>query len=636
LDEEEYGVVMFEAHPLVIEWFSVIIVTPLVLTFVGLNILKRREPKQKDEFQSLKRFRLLLVVPYVLLYILVMLVGALGFFLNLEVFASLFPFILLSFQIAIIVGIGFVSGLIIAAAYETLGVAGYVLSVSLLASIPIAVIYTGQTITAINIGLDTLDSVFIVFLIFSMFTGITSTDLFRVDKPDDFGKSALYQRLAAEYIRETERNLNSRIEMDSDAVAHEILRRFEGTEGELGLFIRKTLDEGLAQRSDSSPMVLKLSLSDAMFKPKGSWTLNANQFFRKSRRNRILYFILLIPLLVLLAYSMNNPSLPENQWAMLVTGGIIVLSIPLTYFDRMFLRRRMNADEGYTAVLRPLKGIQPKVLLDDPSNELHTTSSERGTDLVEQSLAEDVRQNNIPVDLSMKHADFLERVSKKKGGPIIERGSSFYRLTENLLETAISYLDIKEAGIDEVGDIWYPPPPRHLAFLSYAGPYAVKHVLERLSMKMSSGVELLIEKEVLERNKKMALPMAFLCSFVGVIILLSSVFLSFLWTSFGVLLIVATAITIPLMILYVAWTYRKLKKFELQEAAFDTSMEESRVTSILQKLNEECTDPFRFLLVRNHTGIYYTGRVYTTSRGIQLREAVFLPPVSSDPNEEAI
>ncbi|MHA2160171.1 MAG: hypothetical protein ACXABE_14845, partial [Candidatus Thorarchaeota archaeon] len=115
---------MFEAHPLVIEWFSVIIVTPLVLTFVGLNILKRREPKQKDEFQSLKRFRLLLVVPYVLLYILVMLVGALGFFLNLEVFASLFPFILLSFQIAIIVGIGFVSGLIIAADYETLGVAG--------------------------------------------------------------------------------------------------------------------------------------------------------------------------------------------------------------------------------------------------------------------------------------------------------------------------------------------------------------------------------------------------------------------------------------------------------------------------------------------------------------------------------
>ncbi|MFW9793353.1 MAG: hypothetical protein ACFFEE_03535, partial [Candidatus Thorarchaeota archaeon] len=364
---------MYTAQPLAIEWFPFLIVIPIVLTFLGVKILKGRVPSPKDPSQFMNRVRIVVLGPYVFLYVLMMSIGLLGFLFQWDFLAAPFYFTLLLFQLAIIIGIGLIAGLLIASAFQTQGVAGYLLSATLLSLIPLALIYMGQALAAINIGLDFIDSLFIMIIIFTFCPRNFEKRLMGIEEPNESAQSTIYRRVAARYILETVRKLNLR-STHSDMVAQEVLHRFQETEGELGLFIRQVLNEGPPQRMDSevidrTTLTSRLSMRDKMLKPTGTWTLNEYQFNRKVRRNRILYFVFLVPLLVLLSYSLRNLSLPENQWGLIISSGIILFSFPLAYFDRLSSGRRMNAEEVIREVIGPLQVIESKKLLDDTSDE---------------------------------------------------------------------------------------------------------------------------------------------------------------------------------------------------------------------------------------------------------------------------
>ncbi|MHA2404907.1 MAG: hypothetical protein ACXADH_18075 [Candidatus Kariarchaeaceae archaeon] len=614
---------MFTAEPLIIELFPVLVVIPFVLTFLGLNILKRRTPNQQTSSWITKRFRLLLLGPYVLLYILMLSIGIIGYVFDLDQLIPVFRIFLSLFQGSITLGMGFVAGLIVAGAYDSLGVSGFVASALLLSSIPLTMIYSGIAYTAINVGLDFIDSFFIMILIFSSCQGRLEMRILRIELPTGRAKSTIFQRISVDYIQETARKLKSRINQDSDFVAREILHGFQETEGELGVFIREVLDKGLSHLPDTDypekvATSRRFSLTEVMLKPRGPWTLTEYGFRRRVKRNRILYFIFLIPILVLLSVSLSN--LGENQWALLFSSGIIVISFPLALTDRQFISRRMNVEEGIKAAIRPLLGLELEMPQDDIPDEVSI-----------ETFDNDFVFEEIPADLSLKYATFLKRVNKRKDDPFLEKETALFGISGRILSVAISYLDVREMGIEDVGSVIYPRPPRQLAFLNFSGVFGVKYVLERLAKHTLIKTDPLIDKEVMEFNKNMLRPVAFVLIIVTAIMSLSTFLLSLISNQFWVWLVVLIVIADVAFIPYVGWLYWKLKQQPDQEA-MSLASEESRVTKILEILREEGTSPLRLLMARYHEGLFYTGRTYSTTKGIQLKEAVFLPPVSIDRN----
>ena len=75
----------------------------------------------------------------------------------------------------------------------------------------------------------------------------------------------------------------------------------------------------------------------------------------------------------------------------------------------------------------------------------------------------------------------------------------------------------------------------------------------------------------------------------------------------------------------VARNYMSAREIESRTPQESLHMSDSRVTTILQRLSMEYEFPLRLLVIRDHDDLYYTGRVHTTSTGVQMKEAVFLP-----------
>ncbi|MHA1909687.1 MAG: hypothetical protein ACW98Y_20475, partial [Candidatus Thorarchaeota archaeon] len=536
---------MFTAEPVIIEFFPVLVIVPLVLTFLVLNILKRRTPNQQTSSWVTKRFRLLMLGPFVLLYILMLSIGIIGYVFDLDLLFPVFRIVLTLFQGSITLGIGFVAGIIIAGAYDSLGVSGFVASSLVLSFIPLTLIYTGIASTAIIVGLDLIDSLFIMILFFSFFHGKVEMRILRIEPPTGKAKSTIFQRIAGNYIQETTNKLKSRINQDSDFVAREILQGFQETEGELGVFIRDVLDEGLSHLLDTDypervSMSRRFSLTEVMLKPKGSWTLTDYEFKKRVKRNRILYFMFLIPILVLLSFSLSNLGLQENQWALLFSNGIIIISFPLALFDRLFVNRRLNIDEGITAAIRPLQGLEPDTLVDTTLDELSTEAP--GSNLVLEE---------IPADLSLKYATFLERVSKRKDDSFLEKDTALFGISGRILAVAISYLDAREVGIEDIGTVMYPRPPRQMALLNFSGVFSVKYVLERLAKHSSIKTDPRIDKEVMEFNKNMLRPVAFVLSIVTAVMVLSTLLLTLFSNQYWIWLVVLVVIIDVVFIPYV-------------------------------------------------------------------------------------
>ncbi|MFW9767295.1 MAG: hypothetical protein ACFFF9_09975 [Candidatus Thorarchaeota archaeon] len=620
---------MFAAHPLVVEWFSVLVVIPLILTFIGLNVLKRREPSQTDGSMNINRIRLVLIGPFVTLYVLMMGIAIISLLFATDLLEFQFTIILLVFQIAASIGIGFLAGLIIAGAFEVLGVAGYILSAELLSIIPLYAIYTGQTSSWIIVGMDVIDSFLIMILIFAFCGFNPQSRIMGIKQPNEKALSIIYQRLIAEYVLETEKKLKFRIEKNSDMVAQEILHRFQTTDGILGEFIRRVLGDGIPQSLRSlepSEIVQpsRFSLTETAFKPKGSWTLTEYQFKNRVRRFRIMYCIFLVPLLVILSFSLTDLGLQANQWTILILGGIIIFSLPIAYSDSIFTNRRMSADEGIKAILRPLEGVESKLILDD----LQLDVIPSGDMVFEEQDTVHSKSKEIPEEISLKYAKFLERVAKRKDDSFLMEDTRLYGLSSRVLSTAISYLDIKEAGIEDVGDIIYPRPPGHFLLMTLAGPSAVKYMLDRLSKETSISTDPMIEKEVLERNNRLIRPSAVVLLIVTAVIVLSAQLLASPLDPFWILVIFLFALLDLAILTYAVWISWKLRNYA--DLVAGTFQDENRVTNILQILEKEYTSPLRFVLAREHDGLYYTGRLYTTSSGVQLKEAVFLPPLSED------
>ncbi|TFG29503.1 hypothetical protein EU528_09640, partial [Candidatus Thorarchaeota archaeon] len=356
----------FEAAPYIVELFPILIAIPMIVAMIVGKFLRGMQAKPHDASSTMKKVKWVILGPFALIALAFFLFLTLAATVSSEIFGNLAMFSFTLFQGSITVGIGCVAGIILIGAYESLGVSAFLMVASFFLIFPLAAIYTGLAEGAIGLAINTIDSLFIFFLATTLCCG-RFTPTFGMEGSTPKGEAVIYQRIGGKYIIDVVEKLNHRILTDADQTAKEGLMLFQETEGELGVFIKKVLQEGVPHSSYPGSIGVdsfgvRSKMLDKSLRPSGTWTLTNEEFNQRVVRNRILYFIFLIPLVILATLSLADLSFQQNQWTLILTGGIIVLSIPLAAFDRLLQHKRMDVDQLLKAATGQLYGIDSKML----------------------------------------------------------------------------------------------------------------------------------------------------------------------------------------------------------------------------------------------------------------------------------
>ena len=208
----------------------------------------------------------------------------------------------------------------------------------------------------------------------------------------------------------------------------------------------------------------------------------------------------------------------------------------------------------------------------------------------------------------------------------LTKSHSFHGIWRSWLSTALSYLEAKEAGIEDIGIIVYPIPPSQFALLKLSGPGAAKRTLESLSEDTLIQEDHTIAVKALEEEGKVT-RMA-LCLVSGLLLFAVVPLVAFAisgMTELFTFLLVGMAVFFLLLIAAYVNYHRRRRIVEhwIPEESRDEPVE--RFEHILTLLRTEYDYPLRLLVVGNHQELLYTGRIFTTSTDVKMQEAVFLP-----------
>jgi hypothetical protein len=212
----------------------------------------------------------------------------------------------------------------------------------------------------------------------------------------------------------------------------------------------------------------------------------------------------------------------------------------------------------------------------------------------------------------------------------LTKAHSFHGIWRSWLSTALSYLEAKEAGIEDIGIIVYPIPPSQFALLKLTGLSAAKRTLESLSKGTLIQEDHAIAVEALEEEDKVT--RTALCLVLGLLLFavlpLVAFFISGMTELFVLLLVGMAIIFLFLMAAYMDY-HRRRRRVERQNPEESRGEPVEQFEQILALLRTEYDYPLRLLVVGNHQELLYTGRTFTTSTDVKMQEAVFLPGKAS-------
>lgn len=175
--------------------------------------------------------------------------------------------------------------------------------------------------------------------------------------------------------------------------------------------------------------------------------------------------------------------------------------------------------------------------------------------------------------------------------------------------------------MENMGMIVFPQPPRQFQQFLFAGSNISRRVLETMQSRSSITVNPATIKAGLKSELKINSLVLALFPVLIIVFAWISQTISFL-SPFLTVFFVFLVILMILSIIDILRKYRKLKHLD-GEPVLEESPEQ--VVQILRLLRHEYRYPLRLLVFRNHSELTYTGKVYTTTTGIELKEAVFLP-----------
>ncbi|MFX1367156.1 MAG: hypothetical protein ACFFAY_00955 [Promethearchaeota archaeon] len=205
------------------------------------------------------------------------------------------------------------------------------------------------------------------------------------------------------------------------------------------------------------------------------------------------------------------------------------------------------------------------------------------------------------------------------------RERSFHGIRRSILESAISYLDINEAGIEDLGFAVYPTPPAHAALLKLRGPMAARTALEKLGNSSSVQQDTALLKETVEIEGRML--RFFWCLIPAVLVVAVVVFYISISLSPILTIIMLSLVLFSLvgsLIGYISY-HRRKRTLVAMEAKTESVEPIERLSQILGMVEREYAFPLRVHVMRTHKELLYTGTTFKTTTGVVLREAVYLP-----------
>ncbi|NHJ13932.1 MAG: hypothetical protein EAX95_09650 [Candidatus Thorarchaeota archaeon] len=435
---------------------------------------------------------------------------------------------------------------------------------------------------------------------------------------------------------------------------------------------------------DSYQVSLRRAAMGKRPKPRGIWMLTNSEFMRRVRLNRFVYLVLLFAMIGLTIGALTDMSLHVNQWIGILSTGIIITSLALAFLDSTFVGRRLSANSVVKHVLKPLSGID-ELLIDEPSAEEEIAETAHREQMLgdEETEGEVAFLTDEHIVAASGHTrKFLERVRPGKnevyeesimplfveaagilmsfptgllavltysetlvlfndalvilfllGITVIVIGAlwwlkwtrerSFYGIRRSILASAISYLDIREAGIENIGLVTYPTPQAHVVLIKFRGPIAANITLEKLGKSANIRRDLALTKETIEFERR-SLRLVWFLFAVAVAV---GVFMILIIGSFHLDVLMLSLCGIMLASLVVGYiSYYRRKQALMHEETSPLGDEPVETLSqILKMIEMEYKFPLRVHVIRNHKELLYTGTTFATTTGVILREAVFLP-----------
>ena len=672
-----------DTDPLVIEFFPLLVVVPAAVVFIVMMAirywsLRTDDPSLSIRFIHLKRAAQLAIgLPYAVMILSVVI----GMNFDTEGAVLLFHFGWTVVQVVISVFIGALAGFILAAVYAGMGVSGFMLGASLMSVIPLTVIDSAGP--AVQLVLSMLGT-FAVFPLF--FSGCQDRIFLYMTGKVEFteqAKSRAISSAAGFYVLEAVKALRARAETDGDPVARETLERVLRTDGRIGDFIHETV-ERVTPLFQSAVGGRTASSGTKQFMPRGVWTMTASRFRRRVLFNRSVSLFLAILLFLLVLTFASNLSTPLAQWGLTLVLGVLILSVPLAVLDPLLAGKRLDVERTVSAVLAPLRGTESNLILKTEASPRATSPvAEEGATgdtarpaesllspefiehqepslrtflkAVEEGRNDVYREGVTPIfvglaggfmalmgfmlsiltTLPLPSAFEMTMIVLGCIGVLVmltgagwwyslTRRTSFRGYRRSWLSAALSYLDAKESGIADVGlFLPVPRPPRQFAFLQSSGASASRGLFRRLQSITGQSSYPSVEREASEKQMAVMRPLVVLLP-LSLIAPVAVAFYDLTMAALFMLLLVLTFVSL----LYSYFEARKRLKQAMSTISKQTAVEPPEIVAqVLRLLREEYAYPLRFLTVRTHSELVYTGRVYLTSTEVRFREAVFIPSI---------
>ena len=675
--------------PLLLDLFPIIILGSMIFSFILHQLVIRSVGSRKwENANPMIGFGIIIIIAYGGVFLVYIFTKLLESYLDSELVALLLYSATLIGYIELVVIFGSAAGILVSHYYLE-GVSRGLLVLAILLNLGIIPIFFDSSIMVLDTVLEGVSSSSLYFIVIPVLMWLMEKYL-KTEYPADNEEKDVAVGKFHIYVKNCIQILKERISEDNDENAKDILDNLLMVEGSIGERIR-SIESG--HRRVSTPKELveiytswsleeyseseKQNLTENYdLKPDEQWTINAEQFAKKVKINRLVFGIIITILSSVLLSGILSENTEFYLWFSFINIAIVLASIPMAIFDNLFIGKRqdpriavakimvlLTEKDEYPDYIPSFETEEERVFVSKTSSFVETEQAEKGI-LIPDRFSEDsemrefldrVEQNDYDIyrrDNSQNRYIIASGIISMISGEIMFLTifldffailgwillpffvvsfpiciiyskkwitkwyeTRFKGVDRRQLAVGISYLDAHEAGIANIGQCLDSNAPMKYDFLGDGVLYQTRGVIEKLGIFSPE-----IHTKILRIYLKTFKSAVYVFPIAAIILLFVWVLIpEFLWAC-----VLFTAFIIAVIIVDYIRTKKPLTK--LESGSYEVSAEAPRtMNDILVLLHSEFRFPIRLMMSRFHDELFYTGKSYETSTGHTLHEAVFLP-----------
>lgn len=685
--------------PLLLDFFPIVILGSMIISFILHQLVIRSAGSRKwENANPMIGFGIIIIIAYGGVFLVYIFTKLLESYLDSELVALLLYGATLIGYIELVVIFGSAAGILISYYYSD-GVSRGLLILAVLLNLGMIPIFFNSSIMVLDTALEGVSSSSIYFFVIPVMMWLMEKYLQQEYPADNEAKDVAVGKFHI-YIGNCIQILKERISKDNDESAKDILDNLLRVEGSIGDRIRSiesgqrrvpTPDElveiytswSLEEYSESEKQNL---IEKYDVKPDEQWIINNEQFAKKVKINRMVFGIIIIILSSVLLSGILNENTDFYLWFSFINIAIVIASIPMALFDRLFIGKRQDSRIAVAKIMEILKEKdeypdyipsyeteEERVFVSKTSSFVETEEAGKGF-VIPERFSEDSELREFLDRVEQNDYDIYRRRESQLGRnltisalicifsgeimfltifldfmailgwillPIfvvsfplsIVYGkrwitkwyeTRFKGVDRRQLAIGISYLDAHGAGIEEIGYCLDSNAPMQYDFHGDHPIYSTRTVIEKLGI-YSPEVHIRALNVYLRPFK------------YGVYVIpISAFILMVIWAIIPEILWLAGSFAaLIIVVMIVDYIHSKRKLTRLETGNYQVFSETPRtVKDILVLLHSEFRFPIRLMMSRFHDELFYTGKSYETSTGHTLHEAVFLPSSKYGPENK--